>query len=266
MLKLCLKLLVAVVLLGWLFQQSGVQSTLANLRTLNYWAVAQGVWLLVVAQTLSGWRWQLLGKPLGFKQPVTAYVAWYLQGMFASLFLPGSAGGDVIKALSAAKAEGAKKRLAIATVLADRVVGFSALVFLLFTCSFLPAAKALPVVALWGCYALTAGCVLFAVTWLALPWPQWLSALQHRQVASFVSQGSAKGFGTWWASRWHGLLNSLPEVLAFTGWRSLKEWGLPLLISFLSHALLVVLHCILAVLWPFYPFRLTVRGCEKALM
>ena len=48
-------------------------------------------------QVLSGLRWQLLARPLGFRGSIWRFTAFYFIGMYFNLLLPTSVGGDVIR-------------------------------------------------------------------------------------------------------------------------------------------------------------------------
>ncbi len=68
------------------------------------------------------WRWSVLARPLGFNLPQRRYLRLYFEGMFFSLCLPSSIGGDVFKAYRLAN-DSAGRVLAGCTVLADRATG-----------------------------------------------------------------------------------------------------------------------------------------------
>ena len=68
------------------------------------WALAVGV--LVAAQVVSSWRWQLLAKVLHFGGLLRRFVAYYFIGMLFNLVLPTSVGGDVVRAWYLAAQEG----------------------------------------------------------------------------------------------------------------------------------------------------------------
>lgn len=87
--------------------------------------VAAAVVLLLVAQVLSALRWRVI---LGADAPSLWYL-WrlYLVGAFFSLFLPTLVGGDAVRAAAASRAV-PKSGSALASVIADRVLGVLALV------------------------------------------------------------------------------------------------------------------------------------------
>lgn len=117
-----LKLIVSVGLLAvlaWRTDWKQVVSAFAHLR-LDLWLAAVG--LYVVTQAVSGLRWQMLSRPLGFDRPLAHYVGFYFIGMFFNLFLPTSVGGDVVRAWYLA--DGRDQRFnAFLSVLVDRGSG-----------------------------------------------------------------------------------------------------------------------------------------------
>ncbi|MCL4405813.1 MAG: flippase-like domain-containing protein, partial [Firmicutes bacterium] len=70
-----------------------------------------------------------LGGVLGFNQPVKDYIFYYFAGMFFNHFLPGTVGGDVVRAIGLAKDKAEVPKSAV-TVLADRGTGFLALMLI----------------------------------------------------------------------------------------------------------------------------------------
>jgi hypothetical protein len=80
---------------------------------------------------LSGLRWQLLAKPLGFTGSVWRFTGIYFIGMYFNLLLPTSVGGDMVRAWFL-NAKGNRRLAAFLTVLVDRATGL--LILLLVAC------------------------------------------------------------------------------------------------------------------------------------
>src|SRR6476661_4804873 len=57
--------------------------------------VAGALGLYVGSQLLSAYKWSLIGRSVGFGQPVASYTRFYFIGMFFNLFGPSTIGGDV---------------------------------------------------------------------------------------------------------------------------------------------------------------------------
>jgi glycosyltransferase involved in cell wall biosynthesis/uncharacterized membrane protein YbhN (UPF0104 family) len=86
----------------------------------EFWLAAAAIYL--GSQVVSAWRWAALARPLGFAFPQRHFTQLYFEGMFFSLCLPSSIGGDVVKAYRLAPTA-AGRVLAGCTVLADRATG-----------------------------------------------------------------------------------------------------------------------------------------------
>jgi uncharacterized membrane protein YbhN (UPF0104 family) len=84
---------------------------------------------VLLLQIISSFRWEILGKCLGFHLGLKRYISFYFVGMFFNLFLPTSIGGDVIKAVFLSKEEQGKLR-AIYSILADRGLGLGGMFIL----------------------------------------------------------------------------------------------------------------------------------------
>ena len=88
-----------------------------------------GMLVAVAAHSLAGVRWAGLARPIGFHFSTFSFVRRFFEGVFFSLCLPTSIGGDVVKAYRLAPTSSGRL-LAACTVLADRLTGLSALAVL----------------------------------------------------------------------------------------------------------------------------------------
>lgn len=97
-------------------------------------AAADFYWLLmaagaaVVSETLCATRWWLILRSFGMPLKWREAVAFSSIGLFYSLGLPGSAGGDAVRSLYVMRLFPDKKLAAAFSVLADRLCGMVALV------------------------------------------------------------------------------------------------------------------------------------------
>ena len=98
-------------------------------RTLDWRWWAAGMAMAIAAHTLAGIRWAGLARPIGFQLSHLSFVRRFFEGVFFSLCLPTSIGGDVVKAFRLADTSSGRL-LAACTVLADRLTGLSALMVL----------------------------------------------------------------------------------------------------------------------------------------
>jgi len=109
--------------------------------------------LLLVNSLLSAWKWQILLRADGLPVPLPKLFGSYLIGTFFNIFLPSSIGGDAYRVYDLARYT-EKLPNAFASVLADRLSGFLALVILALVASIpvavqagMPLLVAIPVVA-----------------------------------------------------------------------------------------------------------------------
>lgn len=124
-----LRVTISVLLLGWLAWRTDwarVQATFAGLR-IELWLAALGV--LLGLQVVSGLRWCMLARPLGFKGSARRFTGIYFIGMFFNLILPTSVGGDVIRAWYLNGDTGRIDR-AVLSVFMDRLSGLVVLLCL----------------------------------------------------------------------------------------------------------------------------------------
>ncbi len=92
----------------------------------RWWWFLAAVAVTILVQSVAGVRWAALARPLGFDFPRVFFVRRFFEGMFFSLCLPSSIGGDVIKAVRIAKTA-PLRLLAACSVVVDRLTGLSAL-------------------------------------------------------------------------------------------------------------------------------------------
>lgn len=162
-LKLLLKVLVSLLLLGLLSRVIDPRQTLQVIKQADLGLLAVAVSVFLIGQVLNAVKWAWLGRALKLPFGMRTYLRVYFMGLFLTLFLPGSVGGDAGRAVLLGR-EAREEGWAIAyTVLADR---YSGLMFLLvlssLACVQVEAYRWVLGPWLWG---LT---VLVAVAWLVL--------------------------------------------------------------------------------------------------
>jgi len=132
-----LKALVSLGLLSFLLARVDVAQLLRALVSArpSYLGIVLGVYLL--GQILCSFRWLLLARPLGFRNPFRDFVTIYFIGMFFNLFAPSIVGGDVGRVFYLARDHangeqrswGGSTACAAVSVLADRAIGMGVLVW-----------------------------------------------------------------------------------------------------------------------------------------
>jgi glycosyltransferase 2 family protein len=130
-----LKLTVGLALVTWVVWQHGWHRILACLAAVSPAWFALTVVTYLAGQSLCAWKWSVLAESLGFHRKLRFYWVNYLGGMFCSLFLPTSVGGDVYRVLAlagpgTARARGKDRLGATVSVLADRGTGVLAMVWI----------------------------------------------------------------------------------------------------------------------------------------
>ena len=158
------KVTLSAVLLAVLFVRTDFHDLgQAFARTHGAWLVAALIGYLV-SQIVSVARWCLLARPLGFREPFGRFVDYYFNGMFLNLFVPSTVAGDVSRALLLA-GQSKRRGLALTSVIADRGIGFIALVWIGAAAILLVTTYPLPSVIYWA--GLVAPLASVALWWLA---------------------------------------------------------------------------------------------------
>jgi uncharacterized membrane protein YbhN (UPF0104 family) len=121
------RITVSAVLLGWIAWHTNwvnVAQAFAGLRV-ELWLLALAI--LMGCQVASARRWQLLARELRFERSMRQMFVYYLIGMYFSLLLPTSVGGDVMRVWYLDG--GSRRKLgALAAVLLDRLNGLLVLI------------------------------------------------------------------------------------------------------------------------------------------
>ena len=138
---LTVKLSISAILLYFLVSKVGSRSIIYNLTLLNPFAFLAAVGLYIFTAYLSTMRWKLL---IPYQNRISRLFSIYMIGSFFNTYMPGSVGGDAVKAYylhKESRAPGTSKTrdqkevtrslaVAIASVFMDRYIGLSALLTL----------------------------------------------------------------------------------------------------------------------------------------
>lgn len=167
--SLWVKLGLSVALLAMLFHETDVgELASAFSRTDANWMFV-AFFGYVISQVISALRWCLLARPLGFAESFGRFLTCYFSGMYLNLFAPSTVAGDIGRALFLAR--GKRRALAFTSVLADRGLGFVALVWVGVAAIIVFRDYPLPAVLYWSAVLIAPATVL-AWVWgprLALP-------------------------------------------------------------------------------------------------
>ena len=124
--RVALRTALAILLLALLVYFANPADIVSKLRQVPLWFVAFGWVLYSVCQLISSWKWQVLLRARGCSYPLLSLFNLYMIGMFCNNFLPGSVGGDVVKASGLYLGSG-QGSLSVASVLLERFLGLAAL-------------------------------------------------------------------------------------------------------------------------------------------
>lgn len=115
-----------VTFLVWRYDARSILRLLAREQP-AYFAAAIGVYLSTLV--LSAYRWRLLAAILQLDSPFTDFLAFRFIATFANTLVPGVAGGDALRAIYLGRRT-SRLGEAVASVLADRIVGLIGLFWL----------------------------------------------------------------------------------------------------------------------------------------
>lgn len=112
-------------LLAWVLSSLDLANMWQHAKLLNPWAWGAALALVIVAQSLCSVRWWTLATALGIQASLGRMWRLFAEGLFFSLCLPSSIGGDVIKIFRLSPTKSGRVRAAF-SVAADRVAGLIA--------------------------------------------------------------------------------------------------------------------------------------------
>jgi uncharacterized protein (TIRG00374 family) len=126
--KLLLKYGIALLLLAYVLYKNWDGIVKVTERTIHYEPLIIATVIYAVGLIITFLRWHMLVRAVDL--PFSRYdaVRLGLVGFYFNTFLPGSIGGDVVKAYAIAR-ENSRRALAVATVLIDRIIGLWALIW-----------------------------------------------------------------------------------------------------------------------------------------
>lgn len=126
---LVLKILVSGSLVTWLYSRVDIGEILTSFRSVNLGVIALILLLFFINTLISSIKWRIFLHADGIAVPLRTLLMSYLVGTFFNLFLPSNIGGDAYRVYDVAKLSD-RTANAFASVFADRLSGFAALVML----------------------------------------------------------------------------------------------------------------------------------------
>lgn len=128
-LKVLGKIIFSLAMLAILFHEVHIKEVLPYLKSIHPGFFLMAILILFIGNLIAIFRWSLIMKTLGAPSATVFYFKTYLTGLMFNQVLPSSIGGDGYRMIEVTKL-GINKRLAITSVLADRIVGFSGLIIM----------------------------------------------------------------------------------------------------------------------------------------
>jgi uncharacterized protein (TIRG00374 family) len=127
--KVAIRIFVSIVVLAALFTQVSFQDVANNLRRVSIAFVLFAWCYYALSQWISAYRWQLLLRARSVEVPLSELFSFYMIGMFANNFMPGSIGGDVIKSYYLYRRT-RKLQISVVSVFLERFTGLLGLCLL----------------------------------------------------------------------------------------------------------------------------------------
>jgi hypothetical protein len=131
-LSVALRIVVSIVLLVLLFRLNkiDVSNLIFEIKSADKALLAAGFMVFFLVYILGFWRWHMLLRAAGIQASLKRLIVSFSGGIFFSIFLPSTIGGDIVKTADLA-GHTRKTKEVIATVLLDRLSGYIGLVLVI---------------------------------------------------------------------------------------------------------------------------------------
>jgi len=174
-----LKLILTSSLLYAVFYYVDISLVWQHMLAVNPWYLLVSWLCIVLGYLLCGLRWAWMAQGLGIDVSRKRKIRLYFLGMFTSLFLPSTIGGDVVRGILLAKGEGRQGLglSAAASVILDRLNGMYALIALL-TISMFFFSWPMAWWASWTLLVLGMWVVLLLYPWIHVRLPHFLNKIK----------------------------------------------------------------------------------------
>ncbi len=127
--SIALRVGISIILLIFLFKQVDEKSVLETIKHANKSFLFLAFIIFSLSYILCLFRWQMLLKAVKIHLPLKRVIISFSGGIFFSLFLPSTIGGDLMRSIDLSS-HTKRPREVIATVFLDRLSGFVGLVLL----------------------------------------------------------------------------------------------------------------------------------------
>ncbi len=122
-----LKCALGAAILVWLAATGRLQFSALLAARRHYWVLALIAVLCLVQMSLAAVRWRVLLRLEGVEAKWRTVYAFTMMGAFFNTVMPGSVGGDVMKAVAASRQWGTPMGIVVTSIVIDRVIGLWAL-------------------------------------------------------------------------------------------------------------------------------------------
>jgi len=134
--SILLRVGISIILLVLLFRQADEKSLLAVIKGIHKPLLGLSFLVFSLTYVLGVWRWAMLLKAVNIDIPLKRIITSFSGGIFFSLFLPSTIGGDFLRSVDLS-VHTQKPKEVIATIFLDRLSGYIGLVFLAICALFL---------------------------------------------------------------------------------------------------------------------------------
>ena len=125
--KTCLKGIIAIALLTWLFYTIDIDSMKSKILATDFRFFFISYLIVVFRSIFGALRWQVLLTSRGYKMPLGALTSYYFIGGFLNFFCPTVVGGDIGRGFYLYR-RGVVKEVAIDSIITERILGVAALI------------------------------------------------------------------------------------------------------------------------------------------
>lgn len=134
LISLFLRLGVAVFALFLIFKDLSFEQLARDLSSLKIWIFLFAVGVQWVSQVVMAFRWWVMLRALGIRIPYLTALQLHFHGLFFNNFLPGSVGGDFIRAWYVTRHHENKRFQSALSVFVDRFTGLAATLVIAVVC------------------------------------------------------------------------------------------------------------------------------------
>lgn len=157
LLNISIKISFSLIVLAILFHEVHIRQLIPYLKIIHFNTLLLAPTIILISNIIAAYRWGLVMNTLKFPKQAIFYLTIYLKSVMFNQVLPTNIGGDAYRMLEARKC-GKGNKLAITSVLTDRVYGFLGLVLINVFC-LVATYRLLPHIGFYIILLTTIGCI-----------------------------------------------------------------------------------------------------------